>query len=186
MVAALFAISAVLVLGTLAMVLALRARVVAPSPIAAPPGLTQVRTEAAAIVAAARTEALAIREAATDEVGVRSAALEARESALAERERTWRDRRAIFDEHRFAHRKRREEIEARAAEVEKARADVRRTIDPGTVWTRFVGGPTETVRGYRRAVDRLRQVGFRAEIMSELESIVTALEAASRDQPVAP
>ena len=128
MVAALFAISAILVLGTLAMVLALRARVVAPSPIAAPPSLTQVRTEAAAIVAAARTEALAIREAATDEVGVRSAALEARESALAERERTWRDRRAIFDERRFAHRMRREEIEARAAEVENARADVRRTI----------------------------------------------------------
>ena len=65
-------------------------------------------------------------------------------------------------------------------------ADLRRTIDPGTVWTRFSGGPAETVRGYRRAVDRLREVGFRADIMSELESIVSALEVASRDQPVAP
>src|SRR5215831_12775671 len=65
-------------------------------------------------------------------------------------------------------------------------ADLRRTIDPGTVWTRFSGGPAETVRGHRRAVDRLGEVGFRAEIMGELESIVSALEVASRDQPVAP
>jgi len=64
-------------------------------------------------------------------------------------------------------------------------ADLRRTIDPGTVWTRFSGGPLETVRGYRRAFDRLREVGFRAEIMNELENVVTALEGASRDQPVA-
>jgi hypothetical protein len=63
-------------------------------------------------------------------------------------------------------------------------ADLRRTIDPGTVWTRFAGGPVETVRGYRRAVDRLRELGFRAEIMNELEDVVGALEAASRDQPV--
>ena len=64
-------------------------------------------------------------------------------------------------------------------------ADLRRTIDPGTVWTRFSGGPLETVRSYRRAVDRLREVGFRAEIMNELANVVTALEGASRDQPVA-
>jgi HD domain len=62
-------------------------------------------------------------------------------------------------------------------------ADLRRTIDPGTVWTRFAGGPAETVRGYRRVVDRLRDVGFAAEIMMELESVVGALEAAS-NQPV--
>jgi hypothetical protein len=65
-------------------------------------------------------------------------------------------------------------------------ADLRRTIDPGTVWTRFASGPAETVRGYRRAVDRLRAVGFRAEIMAELEAVVVALEAAAQsDQPVA-
>ena len=66
-------------------------------------------------------------------------------------------------------------------------ADLRRTIDPGTVWTRFTGGPSETVRGYRRAADRLREVGFRAEIMAEIETVVGALEvAAQSEQPVAP
>jgi (p)ppGpp synthase/HD superfamily hydrolase len=65
-------------------------------------------------------------------------------------------------------------------------ADLRRTIDPGTVWTRFAAGPLETVRGHRRSVDRLREVGFRTDIMTELEGVVGALEAASsRDQPVA-
>src|ERR1041385_3577863 len=63
-------------------------------------------------------------------------------------------------------------------------ADLRRTIDPGTVWTRFAGGPVDTVRVYRRIVDRLRVIGFRADIMAELETVVTALEASSpRDQP---
>ena len=65
-------------------------------------------------------------------------------------------------------------------------ADLRRTIDPGTVWTRFAGGPAETVRVHRRVVDRLRDVGFQADIMRELETVMAALEAASRsDQPVA-
>ena len=128
MAAALFTIAALLVMGTIALVLAARARAVAGPVAAPPPSLTQVRTEAAGIVSAARTEALAVREAVAEEVGIRRAALEAGEAALAERERTWRDRRAIFDERRFAHRKRREEIEARDAEVEVARAEVRRTI----------------------------------------------------------
>lgn len=65
-------------------------------------------------------------------------------------------------------------------------ADLRRTIDPGTVWTRFAGGPTDTVRVYRRIVDRLFEIGFVAEIMRELESVVSSLEATARsDQPVA-
>jgi ribonuclease Y len=128
MAAALFTIAALLVVGTIALVLAGRARGVAGPVAAPPPSVTQVRTQAAAIVSAARTEALAVREAVAEEVGIRRAALEAGEAALAERERTWRDRRAIFDERRFAHRKRREEIEARAAEVEVARAEVRRTV----------------------------------------------------------
>jgi ribonuclease Y len=128
MAAALFTIAALLVVGTIALVLAGRARGVAGPVAAPPPSVTQVRTQAAAIVSAARTEALAVREAVAEEVGIRRAALEAGEAALAERERTWRDRRAIFDERRFAHRKRREEIEARDAEVEVARAEVRRTI----------------------------------------------------------
>ena len=125
---ALFAVAAVLVAGTLALVLAARRRATAPAAAPPPASPTQVRTEAAAIVGAARAEALAAREAVTEEVGVRSAALEAREATLAERERTWRDRRAIFDERRFAHRKRKEEIGARAAEVDAARAEVRLTV----------------------------------------------------------
>jgi HD domain len=63
-------------------------------------------------------------------------------------------------------------------------ADLRRTIDPGTVWTRFSGGPQETVRGYRRAVDRLRELSFRGDIATELGDVVVALETALRDQPV--
>jgi len=128
MAAALFTIAALLVVGTIALVLAGRARGVAGPVAAPPPSVTQVRTQAAAIVSAARTEALAVREAVAEEVGIRRAALEAGEAALAERERTWRDRRAIFDERRFAHRKRREEIEARAAELVTDREQVRRTV----------------------------------------------------------
>ena len=63
-------------------------------------------------------------------------------------------------------------------------ADLRRTIDPGTVWTRFSGGPQETVLRYRRTVDRLRELGFRGEVMGEIEDVVVALETALRDQPV--
>jgi ribonuclease Y len=128
MAAVLLVIALVLAAGGVAAALTARTRAGAPAPGVAPPSPTQVRTEAAAIVGTARSEALTIREAATEEIGIRSAALEAREAALVERERTWRDRRAIFDERRFAHRKRREEIEARAAEVEAARAEVRQTI----------------------------------------------------------
>ena len=66
-------------------------------------------------------------------------------------------------------------------------ADLRRTIDPGTVWTRFAGGPVEPFAVHRRIADRLRDVGFRADIMAELETVVSALETASRsDEPVAP
>ena len=39
-------------------------------------------------------------------------------------------------------------------------ADLRRTIDPDTVWSRFTGGKDGTVRWYRRVYDRLREVGF--------------------------
>jgi ribonuclease Y len=124
----LLAAALVLVAAGLALALSARARGAAPPAITPPPSPTQVRTEAAVIVGAARAEALAVREAATEEVGIRTAALEARESVLADRERIWRDRRAIFDERRFAHRKRREEIEARAAEADAVRAEVRRTI----------------------------------------------------------
>jgi (p)ppGpp synthase/HD superfamily hydrolase len=62
-------------------------------------------------------------------------------------------------------------------------ADLRRTIDPNSIWSRFTGGREATVRWYRRVYDRLAEVGFRGEIMSELARIVLALEQWS-DEPV--
>jgi len=55
-------------------------------------------------------------------------------------------------------------------------ADVRRTIEPNSVWSRFTGGKDSTIQWYRRVYDRLREVGFRGEIMHELEQVVTDLE----------
>jgi (p)ppGpp synthase/HD superfamily hydrolase len=55
-------------------------------------------------------------------------------------------------------------------------ADLRRTIDPDTVWSRFSGGRDATVRWYRRVYERLKEIGFSGEIMSELEKVVVALE----------
>ena len=78
MAAALLAVALVLAVAGVAVALSARARVGARPAVRPPPTPTQVRTEAAAIVGAARAEALASREAVTEEVGVRSAALEAR------------------------------------------------------------------------------------------------------------
>jgi hypothetical protein len=55
-------------------------------------------------------------------------------------------------------------------------ADLRRTIDPDTVWNRVSGGRDATVRWYRRVYERLAEIGFRGEIMLELEKTVVALE----------
>ena len=64
-------------------------------------------------------------------------------------------------------------------------ADLRRTIDPSSVWSRFNGGREATVRWYRRVFDRLREIGFRGEIMLELENVVTQLEEWSRSEVAA-
>ena len=50
-------------------------------------------------------------------------------------------------------------------------ADLRRTIDPQTVWSRFSGGKSGTARWYRQVYDRLREVGFAAPIMTELDQV---------------
>lgn len=100
----------------------------APAGPGSTPSPAALRTECAAIVDSARAEALAIREAASEEINARREALEAGEAALAEKERSWRDRRAIFDERRFDHRKRQEEIEGREAEAAEARAEVHHTV----------------------------------------------------------
>jgi (p)ppGpp synthase/HD superfamily hydrolase len=55
-------------------------------------------------------------------------------------------------------------------------ADLKRTIDPNTVWSRFMLGKEGTIRWHRRMVDRLRALGFDAPIMDELERAVGALE----------
>lgn len=54
-------------------------------------------------------------------------------------------------------------------------ADLRRTIDPDTVWNRFSGGKEATIRWYRSVYERLRDVGFSGEIMAELGAVVEAL-----------
>lgn len=65
-------------------------------------------------------------------------------------------------------------------------ADLRRTIDPNSVWSRFTGGKEATIRWYRRIYDRLNDIGFRGEIMDELGRVVVDLEAWSDDPaPVA-
>lgn len=54
--------------------------------------------------------------------------------------------------------------------------DLRRTIDPETVWSRFGGGKAVTARWYRQVYDRLRAVGFDAPIMAELDSVSSELQ----------
>ena len=54
-------------------------------------------------------------------------------------------------------------------------SDLRRTVDPDSVWTRFNLGKTGTARWYRAVYDRLREVGFAAPIMSELDAVTAEL-----------
>jgi (p)ppGpp synthase/HD superfamily hydrolase len=56
-------------------------------------------------------------------------------------------------------------------------SDLRRTIDPGTIWRRFSIGKHGTLQWYRRVYDRLAEIGFAGEIMVELEAAVRSLEA---------
>lgn len=55
-------------------------------------------------------------------------------------------------------------------------ADLRRTIDPNSVWMRQSGGKAGTIAYHRRVYDRLREVQFSGAIMDELERAVVALE----------
>jgi (p)ppGpp synthase/HD superfamily hydrolase len=55
-------------------------------------------------------------------------------------------------------------------------ADLRRTIDPETVWNRFSTGKAATAGWYRRVYERLREVGFDAPIMSELDKVSSELQ----------
>ena len=55
-------------------------------------------------------------------------------------------------------------------------ADVRRTMDPESVWGRLAVGRERTVGWYRRLHNRLAEVGFQAPILAELASILAELE----------
>lgn len=55
-------------------------------------------------------------------------------------------------------------------------ADLRRTIDPETVWSRFGAGKAATARWYRQVYERLSDVGFNAPIMAELDDVSTELQ----------
>lgn len=55
-------------------------------------------------------------------------------------------------------------------------ADLRRTIDPESVWGRLSGGRDGTLQWYRDVRDRLRMAGFDAPIARELADLIAALE----------
>ena len=57
-------------------------------------------------------------------------------------------------------------------------SDLRRTSFPETVWGRFNVGKDGTVAWYRRVANRLREVGFTAPIVDELEAAAAGLETA--------
>lgn len=54
--------------------------------------------------------------------------------------------------------------------------DLKRTSWPENVWSRFKAGKEGTIRWYRAVYDRLRELGFQAKIMTELERTVLAME----------
>ena len=62
-------------------------------------------------------------------------------------------------------------------------ADLKRTLDPDTVWSRFSAGRVGTVRWYRRVYDRLRELGFDAPIMDELRDVAEELEQLGASSP---
>ena len=62
-------------------------------------------------------------------------------------------------------------------------ADLKRTLDPDTVWSRFSAGRLGTVRWYRRVHDRLRELGFEESIMAELGDVAEELEQLGASAP---
>ena len=58
-------------------------------------------------------------------------------------------------------------------------ADLRRTVDPESVWGRFSVGKEGTIRWYRAVHERLRELGFSAPILAELRDVAQALEQSS-------
>ena len=56
-------------------------------------------------------------------------------------------------------------------------SDLRRTMDPDSVWSRFSAGKAGTVKWFRDVLDKLDEIGFGAPIVEELRTAVTTLEA---------
>ena len=59
-------------------------------------------------------------------------------------------------------------------------SDLRRTVDPDSVWRRFGGGKAATTRWYRQVYERLAKLGFDAPIMEELAKVSAELEQLAR------
>jgi (p)ppGpp synthase/HD superfamily hydrolase len=55
-------------------------------------------------------------------------------------------------------------------------ADLRRTVDPESVWGRFSAGKEGTIRWYRAVHDRLKHLHFTTPILAELCNVTEALE----------
>lgn len=55
-------------------------------------------------------------------------------------------------------------------------ADLKRTIDPESIWGRFHWGKAGTIQWYRRLYERLVEQEFTAPIMHELAHVVESLE----------
>jgi (p)ppGpp synthase/HD superfamily hydrolase len=55
-------------------------------------------------------------------------------------------------------------------------SDLRRTVDTETIWSRFGGGRAGTGRWYRHVYERLRELGFDAPIMAELDMVSGELQ----------
>ncbi|MEO8578695.1 MAG: HD domain-containing protein [Gemmatimonadales bacterium] len=55
-------------------------------------------------------------------------------------------------------------------------ADLRRTVDPDTVWGRFGRGKAATGLWYRQVYERLRELGFDAPIMAELDKASAGIQ----------
>ncbi|HEY3133851.1 MAG TPA: HD domain-containing protein [Gemmatimonadaceae bacterium] len=59
-------------------------------------------------------------------------------------------------------------------------SDLRRTVDPESVWARFGGGRAATAAWFRQVHERLDQLGFDAAIMGELDKVSAELEKLAR------
>jgi len=59
-------------------------------------------------------------------------------------------------------------------------SDVRRTAFPETVWGRFAAGKNGTVQVYGDIATRLQAIGFRGEILAELQVAADELKALAR------